>query len=136
MRLVRNIAAAKGAATLLMLTVPFLKDLLACCCYAVPFSLDVMFDDVLARQYGFAVIISLVLYLVAFCFSQILMRAKHDLCMRIGLGCVIGTSLYDVICAVIAGASTLTVHIVINLLINITLLVLSVFEIRKIKREQ
>ena len=45
MRLVRNIAAAKGAATLLMLTVPFLSDLLACCGYTIPYSLAVLYDD-------------------------------------------------------------------------------------------
>lgn len=135
MRLVRNIAAVKGAATLLMLTVPFLKDLLACCGYTIPYSLAVLYDDVLAQRYGFVIIMTLVIYLVAFLFSQILMRAKHNFCMRIGLYCLIGVNLCDIVCAGLSWADAISVHTVINILISIALLVLSVIEIRKIKCE-
>ena len=135
MRLVRNIAAAKGAATLLMLTVPFLSDLLACCGYTIPYSLAVLYDDALVQRYGFVIIMTLVIYLVAFLFSQILMRAKHNLCMRIGLYCLIGVNLCDIVCAALSWADAFSIHKVINILLSITLVVLSILEIRKLKCE-
>ena len=128
MRLISGACAVKGIATILTLIAPGLHDyLITCSAFSVPFTLAVLFDDTIANRFGFLIIAFHVAYLVIWCVSQILLRRESVNCVVVGLYCVIGVNLCDITCAVISCLDLFSISKVTNILISLTVLVLSLY---------
>ena len=137
MKLILGACAVKGVATILALISPGLHDyLLAYSAFSVPFSLAVLFDDAIANRFGFLILASHVTYLLTWCISQILLRRKSETCVVVGLYCVIGVNLCDMVCAIISCFDSVNTSKVANMLISVLVICLSIWSICREKRNR
>ena len=124
MKIIRTMSLVKFLAAVGAITLVSAFDaLIAISSFTLPFSMASMFDDAISAKFGLFILIFLGLYFVTFLVSQVLLRLENERCNFIGLLCVMGMNLCDIISAALSCLGTANVAKIINIVLSVAMVV-------------